>query len=110
MNSLRDIGAKLANIAYKLAQDDRLPSRTRALLDETRKEWDAAVRVRQGTAAYAAAEFASWEPAMRRPSIWTYGWVHSELRDAWADSLRGMRYVPPQLDWSDSAPPEGGLG
>jgi hypothetical protein len=56
---------------------------------------------------YADAEYASWEPAMRRPSVWTYGWVHSEFRDAWADSLNGVRYVPPQLDWSDSSPSEG---
>lgn len=53
-------------------------------------------------ATYAELEWSSWEPAMRRPSIWTYGWVHSESRDAWADRLRGLKYVPPQLDWSES--------
>lgn len=49
---------------------------------------------------YAELEWESWEPAMRRPSIWTYGWVHSEHRDAWADRMRGVLYVPLQLDWS----------
>ncbi len=52
---------------------------------------------------YAELEWESWEYAMRRPSIWTYGWVHSELRDAWADSLRGVRYVPPKVDWEDKS-------
>jgi len=44
MDAMRSAGAKLANLAYNLAQSDALPEDVRASLDDCRKEWDAAVR------------------------------------------------------------------
>lgn len=44
MDAIRTAGAKLANLAFNLAQSDALPADVRASLDDCRKEWDAAVR------------------------------------------------------------------
>jgi len=44
MDAIRTAGAKLANLAFNLAQSDALPAEVRANLDDCRKEWDAAVR------------------------------------------------------------------
>lgn len=44
MDAIRSAGAKLANLAFNLAQSDALPAEVRASLDDCRKEWDAAVR------------------------------------------------------------------
>lgn len=41
---LRNIGARLANVAYNFAQDEGLPDHVRGILGALQKEWDAAVR------------------------------------------------------------------
>lgn len=41
--SIREAGSKLSNIAFNLAQDEILPAAWRASMDESWKEWDAAV-------------------------------------------------------------------
>ncbi len=45
METIKNAGAKLANIAFNLAQRKDLPADILASLDATRKEWDAAVRL-----------------------------------------------------------------
>lgn len=44
MDAILTAGAKLANLAYNLAQSDALPEDVRASLDGCRKEWDVAAR------------------------------------------------------------------
>lgn len=44
---VRAAGALLSNIAYNLAQDDRLSDSTRYYLDDARKRWDAALNPKE---------------------------------------------------------------
>lgn len=48
VESLRHHGTLLSNIAYNLAQDDRLSDAVRWSLDDARKRWDAALAAANG--------------------------------------------------------------
>lgn len=44
VESLRDAGSALANIAYNLAQYDEVPAPEREILDAARRRWDVAMK------------------------------------------------------------------
>lgn len=65
-DAIRSAGAKLANIAYNLAQRDDIPADIIACLDVSRKEWDAAVRT---PSAPVAREVPGWRLVPTEPTF-----------------------------------------
>jgi hypothetical protein len=67
MDAIHSAGAKLANLAFNLAQSSALPAEVRASLDECRKEWDAAVRAAPAPALAASKPMSACWCHIRRP-------------------------------------------
>jgi hypothetical protein len=65
-DAIRTAGAKLANIAYNLAQRKDLPPDIIACLDACRREWDAAVRAPSAPVAREVPE--GWQLVPKEPT------------------------------------------